>query len=281
MHGICEYPILTPLSLALAEYSGICLGATRPLNSGALNVLQSIYCQSRSAAESGVLRRIHHAVARCLACQFCTPPEAQAGNPLQVTESAFPAAIIAVGGAVSRGDLYTAERLLQREIRQLSNSVPPKSPRLRDWLVLTCLAVLRDDPTSAVEFLQQAERHPTRVTPESILHQNGSLSFARLCLRALVKSVAGQTKIAGGVLDEAELLATGGAATLRMWLVLQLRAAVALQDAKYRIALQAWQAAMLLQRQPDTAFRGPQLLAAEDRNWLADMASRESAVANN
>lgn len=250
-------------------------------------VLHSLAFQSPTAVRTGVFRRVRQTAAQFVASQLCALPEpssvercvlADSGVAQRSVDGADPLA--SVGIAITQGDFCTADRLLQLHVRRLSDSVPPKPLRIRDWLVLTCLAILREDPASAGEFLQQGERQHTGSHGSHGQHSLDTLYFSKLLLTSLVKSSAGPTGEASEVLDQAELQATGPAAALRMWLVLQLRAAIALQEAQYRFAWQVWQAALLLQRQTGVSFHvQPQVSA--DRDWVADMASREAAVANN
>ena len=244
-------------------------------------MLHPILDRSLSAAGLAVVSRVRQTVAQQLTSHLCQAAASDGNDALQDADSAFPACLPQVAQTISSGEFSVAERLLQGEIRRLTSCVPPQSPQIRDWLILTSMALLQDDSVSAAAFLQQAERRRAQPGAAVSQHRKLSLTFEQQLLAVLVKSVAGHTAQASAMLDQAEQLVNGSVAAYRMWLILQLRAGLALQGAEYRSAWQAWQAAMLLRGRFEQTFRGQQDVAAADRNWVADMASRELAVMHN
>jgi hypothetical protein len=209
-----------------------------------------------------------------LAEALCVMSRREGGFPQSQEWSAMPLALQEAGALLAQGDFISAERTIQRGVRGLTEAIPPKAPGLSDWLVLTAFALLSGDFGTADAFLQQAARQWQRFPVEQ--QPGGTLKFALQLLRSLVMSAVGRIADADELLDGAESEAVGEHAAMRMWLVLQLRAAAALQDSRFRAAWQASQAAMLLRRQlsKDTP-------SAADRQWMSEMASRELAVLHN
>lgn len=230
---------------------------------------------SVAASVADVVRRVRHGVLQHVSELLCVGWQAEgSAAPQQQAWSAMPQVVQQAAAFLAQDDFSSAERTFQGGIRSLAAAVPPRAPGFLDWLMLTAFALLSEDSVSADAFLKQADRQQQRLPVDQ--HPAGALKFAFQVLRSLVMSVAGRMADAEEQLDGAESEAVGEHAAVRMWLVLQLRAAAALQDSRFRAAWQASQAAMLLRRQlsKDTPF-------AADRQWMSDMASRELAALHN
>lgn len=240
--------------------------------------------QNSSGQQPPMVARVCHDVIHRLLLLCCWSPQPSAAashadpaSPAPLGATALPSAFPRISALLGCSQPELAERLLQKSIGELSASVPPQAPQQRDWLLLSLFALLRNDSSTADAYLRQAERQQ-RVCSASTaeLAQLGLILQLVRCVAHITTRRLVQAEL---LLDDCESWDGCSPAADRMWLVLQLRTAVALLRSHFRTAWRAWQAAMLIQRGPARpAGVGSGADSASERLWLQTMAHREAAA---
>lgn len=195
-----------------------------------------------------------------------------------VDQTALPDLLPQLAALLGCDQFAAAERLLQAAIRGLSDTVPPRPPQLREWLLLALFGLLQEDAASADAYLRQAELQQLR--NGALAKGAGSLVFVLQLSRCLASLAAQRSGAAEELLDACESAEETAGDPHCMWLILQLRTVSALLASQYRTAWQTWQAAMAIQ-QTQRALRLTPSVGVPGRLWLQTMASREVAAANN
>lgn len=201
----------------------------------------------------------------------CTPADVMVAD-----QTALPEQLPQLSALLACDQYPQAERLLQDSIRRLSATVPPQPPLLRDWLLLALFALLQDDASSASRYLVQAEHH--RDCSPGTGPGAAQLDFLLQLARCLTLTALQRPADAEDLLQASESAASTVHDPTRMWLVLQLRTAVALLRSHYRAAWGTWQAAMAIQRTRERAFKADSVPGGD---WLKSMALQETAAGMN
>ncbi len=203
-------------------------------------------------------------------------PDCSPEDVIVADQTALPEQLPQLGALLACDQYPQAERLLQHAIRCLSATVPPQPPRLRDWLLLALFALLQDDASSASRYLDQAQRDLDRSPVTG--HGAAQLDFVLQLARCLTLTALQRPADAEELLQASESAASTVHDPTRMWLVLQLRTAVALLRSHYRAAWGTWQAAMAIQR---TRERTSKAASVPGGDWLKSMALQEAAAGMN